>query len=71
MQRHSPDTCYCVYDSERPSLEGKYIVRCSIHANSRDTRDCYQYNIDNQERAEPDEDKREQKKRVTKELTRP
>jgi len=58
-------------ECERPSVNGKYIERCRVHINSRDTTDCYQYNIAHQERLEPDENIRDEKKRVTKEITRP
>ena len=65
------DTCYCKIKSKSPAIQGEYLERCRIHQNSRDTRDCYLYNIAHQERADPDEDSREQKKRVTRDLTRP
>lgn len=71
MQIWNPDTCYCEIRSLSPAIEGVYVKRCSIHANSRDTRDCYQYNIDHQERTTTDEVIREQKKRATREATRP
>jgi len=45
-----PDTCACVIMCSRPSVNGIYIWRCTVHKTSRNTLDCYQYNIDNQER---------------------
>ena len=71
MIRWSPDTCFCICESSRPSINGTFIKRCRVHATARNTTDVYQHNIANQERQETDDDIREQKKRTTREATRP
>jgi len=51
MQIWNPDTCYCEIESERPSIPGKFIHRCTIHENSRTTLDVYDHNVAHRARA--------------------
>ena len=71
MIRWHPDTCYCIVECPSPSKNGKFLKKCRTHANSRNTTDVYQHNIANQERQELDDKIRDNKKRITKEATRP
>ena len=67
----SPSTCFCIIECKAPSINGSFKQRCRIHATSRNTTDVYQHNIANQERQELDDKIRDDKKRATKEATRP
>lgn len=71
MEFWDPDTCYCKIRTERPSVNGEFIKRCRIHANSRNTLDVTQHNRDNQERQETNDRIRDEKKAITREATRP
>ena len=66
-----PDTCHCVIITEAPSKNGKFKERCKVHTTTRNTTDVYEYNKLHQERTEPDDKVRDEKKRATKEATRP
>jgi len=49
MLRSSYHTCFCIVLSERPSKEGKFEQRCSIHQRST-TLEVYAHNIANKPR---------------------
>lgn len=40
-----PDTCYCEIECTRPSVNGIFKKRCTIHAVTINTTDVYSHNI--------------------------
>jgi len=65
-----PDTCFCIIDCKRPSLNGEYIQRCRIHLTSRDTTECYAYNLLHRKKQIENDDQGDIRKRTVKEATR-
>jgi len=43
--RWKPDTCYCIMDVPRPSVNGTFVQRCRIHPSPRTTTDVYKHNL--------------------------
>ena len=72
----SPDTCYCIVESQAPSKNGKFIKRCRTHANSTRTTDVYQHNLQHRIRSteqgsEAKEETGQKRKRDLRETTKP
>jgi len=47
MIRWKLDTCYCIIICERPSVNGTWEKRCSIHKTTLNTTTVYDHNLRN------------------------
>jgi len=65
------DTCYCVIECTAPSVNGKYIARCTVHRNSKDTTECYNYNLFHRKLNTESEKISEERKRLNRATTKP
>ena len=73
-----PDTCYCAIQcglnslgNGAPNVNGKFIQRCRLHQNSRNTMEVYNHSLSLRIKSTETNEAGQERKRLVKESTRP